>query len=163
MAAHERWFGRVLDRRCRYDMHLSISDPPVRVALQQLAAKLTTLLAEVVTVEARVVELSSLIADPGAARQPWHPDSLLPSLVGAPLFTCFVALQPIVNCAAARGPRPFHSVASSLMITRARALLRVAGCIDGPDAADPSHAQQREPRQAARRGRKGEARTRERR
>ena len=95
MAAHEKWFGRVLDRRCRYDMHLNIADPPVRVALQQLAAKLTSLLAEVVTVEARVVELSSLIADPGATRQAWHPDSLLPSLVGAPLYTCFVALQPI--------------------------------------------------------------------
>ena len=65
----------------------------MRTAVQHLCASITPVLAEVVTLDAVVVELSSLVSDPGAIRQSWHPDSLLPSLVGAPLYTCFIALQ----------------------------------------------------------------------
>ena len=91
--ASERWFGAVRDRRNRYDMRLGIAAPPVRAALRSLCSSISPVLEELVTLDALVVELSSLIAEPGAIRQPWHPDSLLPSLVGTPLYTCFIALQ----------------------------------------------------------------------
>jgi len=41
------------------------------------------------------VELASMITDPGATQQYFHTDTLLPSGCGAPLYTCFVALQDI--------------------------------------------------------------------
>lgn len=95
--ASERWFGAVRDRRDRYDLRLSAEAPAVRDALQCLCSHISSLLEEVVTLDAFVVELSALVSDPGAIRQPWHPDSLLPSLVGAPLYTCFVALQNVTS------------------------------------------------------------------
>jgi len=100
-AAFERWFGHVRERRRRYDLKLDIKEPVVLDALHSVCAGLGPILEEVLTADATVVELATMISDPGAAQQAYHPDSLLPSLVGAPLITCFIALQDID---AAMGP-----------------------------------------------------------
>ena len=96
-AAFERWFGHVRERRRRYDLKLDIKEPVVLDALHSVCAGLGPILEEVLTADATVVELATMISDPGAAQQAYHPDSLLPSLVGAPLITCFIALQVIAT------------------------------------------------------------------
>lgn len=95
LAAFSRYFGDIREQRHRYDMKLSIDDTPVRRAIHAICTALCPLLEAVMTLDARVVELSSLISDPGAKPQLYHTDSLLPSRCGAPLYTCFVALQDI--------------------------------------------------------------------
>ena len=95
IAAFARWFGSVRQLYQRYDLKLDATEPVVRDALRALCTSIGPILEQSLTSEACVVELSSLISDPGATCQQWHPDSLLPSLVGAPLITCFVALQDI--------------------------------------------------------------------
>lgn len=94
-AASERWFGAVRDRRDRYDLRLAADAPAVQAALRRVGAAVAPLLEAVITLDSLVAELSCLISDPGAIRQSWHPDSLLPSQCATPLFTCFVALQTI--------------------------------------------------------------------
>ena len=95
IAAFDRWFGEVRDRKRRYDLKLAVDDDAVRTALRCLCMRLTPVLEQVATLDALVVELATLISDPGAVRQTWHPDSTLPSTSGAPLYTMFVALQTI--------------------------------------------------------------------
>lgn len=67
----------------------------MREALLRVCAAIAPLIEHCLTLDALVAELSCLISNPGAIRQPWHPDSLLPSPCGVPLYTCFVALQSI--------------------------------------------------------------------
>jgi hypothetical protein len=76
-------------------MKLDLELHAVRDALQSLCAAISPIVAELLTLDAFVVELASLISDPGAKEQIYHPDTLLPNLVGTPLYTCFVALQDI--------------------------------------------------------------------
>ena len=95
IAAFDRWFGEVRERRARYDLKLDIGGPAVRQALHALCMAVSPIIEELLTLDAVVVELASLISDPGARQQDYHPDSVLPSTCGTPLYTVFVALQDI--------------------------------------------------------------------
>lgn len=94
-AAFARWFGEVRQQFRRYDLKLSIDEPAVKSALRSLCTALAPLFEQVTTVEADIVELAAMITDTGAEQQMYHTDTLLPSGCGAPLYTCFVALQDI--------------------------------------------------------------------
>ena len=94
-ATFDRYFGAVRQRVHRYDLKLSVEEPIVREVLRKLCSALGPLLEQVVTLDARIVELSSIISDPGAKPQQYHSDTLLPSTSGAPIYTCFLALQDV--------------------------------------------------------------------
>jgi hypothetical protein len=94
-ATFDRYFGDVRQRIRRYDLKLSIEEPVVREVLRKLCNALGPLLEQVVTLDARIVELASMISDPGALPQQYHSDTLLPSTCGAPVYTCFIALQDV--------------------------------------------------------------------
>ena len=95
IAAFDRWFGCVRERRNRYDLKLDASEPTIIAALNSLCSAIGPIMEQTLTSEAVVMELSTLISDPGASSQNYHADSILPSVYGAPLITCFVALQDI--------------------------------------------------------------------
>ena len=61
-------------------------------AVSNLVAALHPLLQEIATEDSMLVELSSIISDPGALRQPLHSDT---AWAPWPLYTIFVALQDI--------------------------------------------------------------------
>eukprot|EP01052_Picozoa_sp_SAG31_P043206 SAG31_NODE_7122_length_1783_cov_1.274941_2_plen_140_part_00 len=85
------FFGDVYGEGQRWDMYLRLQ-PAVLLILKEAISKLLPALTELVSDEARLCELSSLISDGGSARQPLHPDTAWQ--VGlAPLVTCFIALQ----------------------------------------------------------------------
>lgn len=58
-----------------------------------LAGVAGTVVARAVGEDATLYELAALVSEPGAPRQPVHPDN--PYQDAAPLLTCFVALQDI--------------------------------------------------------------------
>lgn len=95
VAAFERYFSEVRERTHRFDLKLSIKEPAVRGVLQKICTAVGPLMEQVATLDARIVELASLISDPTAKAQQYHSDTLLPSTCGAPVYTCFVALQDI--------------------------------------------------------------------
>ena len=97
-------FGDVLSRDHRYDLKLRIESPPVRTALRHLfgggggARALYEALRGLLGDDAELDELACMISDPGARRQPVHPDT--PAEVGEHdhrpvMITGFVALQDI--------------------------------------------------------------------
>eukprot|EP01050_Picozoa_sp_SAG11_P011845 SAG11_NODE_1282_length_5310_cov_24.980426_5_plen_410_part_00 len=81
-----------LSQRNRWDLFLRL-DPPVLSLLRGVLASISQLLADLLTADALVCELATLITDGGAQRQPLHPDTILDG--GAGLATCFVALQDV--------------------------------------------------------------------
>ena len=86
-------FGDVHAAGQRWDMYLAL-EAPVLLMLREAATKLFPALAELLSDETWVCELSSLISDGGSARQPLHSDTTWQ--VGLPpLVTCFIALQDI--------------------------------------------------------------------
>ena len=98
----EQWctrFGNVLSRPNRHDLMLELDAPPVRAALAQLLSALHPAISRRLGADAELYELAALISNPGAARQPVHPDT--PILAskgtdeGATILTAFCALQDI--------------------------------------------------------------------
>lgn len=90
--AASRWFGNVYERSGRWDLRLSTESPIVKNALRSLVTALFPLLEQIVTCDAFLVELASVISDPGAQRQPFHSDT---AWAPWPLYTIFIALQGI--------------------------------------------------------------------
>lgn len=85
-------FGNVRCRHQRYDIKLPL-EPAVREAIEELTASVGPLLEQLVTLEGRLVELSCIVSDAGAERQPLHPDTPCSSTPAAPLLTVFASLQ----------------------------------------------------------------------
>jgi len=91
----ERVLGRLLCQPQRHDLKLDLRVPAVRTVLDQLIGALGPSLVQNLGPGAQLFELGALIADPGAARQPAHPDtpfSSRPSVV-----TVMVALQHVTG------------------------------------------------------------------
>ena len=87
-----RHFGNVLVRANRYDLKLPL-EPPVRAALSEALGALGPTLGAFLGSDAELYELAALVSDPGAPRQPVHPDTgFSPSPV---LASTFIALQDI--------------------------------------------------------------------
>ena len=92
LAEESRRFGDVLARTKRFDLKLDL-DPPVQEALAEALVPLTPLVAAKLGEDAELFELSALISDPGAPRQPIHPDTPSKDENGAVILTTFIALQ----------------------------------------------------------------------
>lgn len=93
-------FGDVLSPPHRRDLKLPL-DPPVRACLRAALRTLGPILANVLTNDAELVELSALVADFGAENQRLHPDTPVTAAGFGRhccLLTAFVALQD-VDCA----------------------------------------------------------------
>ena len=93
-------FGDVLSPPHRRDLKLPL-DPPVRACLRAALRTLGPTLANVLTNDAELVELSALVADFGAENQRLHPDTPVTAAGFGRhccLLTAFVALQD-VDCA----------------------------------------------------------------
>jgi len=84
---------------------LPLDDARVVAALRELLvdSPVGDVLSAVLGSDARLRELSTLVADPGAPRQVAHPDT--PWHAAPALLTCFVALQPVEP---AMGPTLFY-------------------------------------------------------
>jgi ectoine hydroxylase-related dioxygenase (phytanoyl-CoA dioxygenase family) len=97
------YFADVLLKSSRCDLLLPLNKGMQR-ALQELLknSKLANVLVSTIGEDATLYELSALISEPGAPRQPVHPDN--PHQENPPLLTCFVALQDI---SASMGPTTF--------------------------------------------------------
>jgi len=90
-----QYFGAVLCRNNRYDLKLAL-EPPVEAALVPVIEQLRPMLCEVLGDDAELFELAALISDPGAPRQPLHPDTPRTQGTDAPaVVTTFVALQDV--------------------------------------------------------------------
>ena len=85
-------FGRVHERRHRYDVKLPLV-AETEAALGALARALRPLVASAVGDAAELFDLSAVVADPGAAEQPLHPDQAWTD--AATVVTVFVALQDV--------------------------------------------------------------------
>lgn len=93
-------FGDVLSRHCRYDLKLRIEAEPVRATLRQLFAGLSVLsgtLQALLGSDAELDELACMVSEPGARRQPVHPDTPAEGAEHDNMVVCtgFVALQDI--------------------------------------------------------------------
>jgi len=88
-------FGAVLSRTNRYDLLMPLDEPIVRQALAQAIEPLRDVLERSLGADAELFELSALVSDPGAPRQPLHPDTGWRNGRGTAVCTAFVALQPI--------------------------------------------------------------------
>lgn len=86
--------GNVRCRENRYDFKLPMSRE-VCDAIVALVASIGGALECQVFAKGHLVELSCLVTDPGAERQPLHPDTPIQGNDCAGLLTAFVALQPI--------------------------------------------------------------------
>ena len=92
-------FGDVLSPPNRRDLKLPL-DPPVRACLLPALRALAPVLANILTTDAELVELASLVADPGAAEQRLHPDTPITKTgfgMHCCLLTAFIALQDVVD------------------------------------------------------------------
>lgn len=94
-----QYFGNVLVRNNRYDVKLKL-DPPVEAALLPMVSRLRPALNDLLGDDAELFELAALVSDPGAPRQPMHPDTTrrkdAPEGADAPaVVTAFVALQDV--------------------------------------------------------------------
>jgi len=89
-------FGNVLCREHRWDLYLR-DEGECADALREmfgLGSPLNVLFLSLFNGrDAELHELSALVADPGAASQPIHPDSVFTD--DAVMYTCFVALQDV--------------------------------------------------------------------
>jgi len=85
-------FGAVLSRANRFDLLLPLS-PTVKAAMVEALRPLRGIISSAVHDEAELFELAALISDPGAPRQPLHPDT--PLTPDPTVCTAFVALQDI--------------------------------------------------------------------
>jgi len=98
-----QYFGAVLCRNNRYDLKLAL-EPPVEAVLLPVLEQLRGLLSELLP-DAELFELAALVSDPGAPRQPVHPDTPHKEGVDAPaIITGFLALQDVDE---AMGPTVF--------------------------------------------------------
>jgi ectoine hydroxylase-related dioxygenase (phytanoyl-CoA dioxygenase family) len=89
------------DRAHRRDLKLQLA-PPVTAALHDLLGAVGGCLADILTRDAVLCELSALVADPGAAAQLLHPDTqMAPGNDYTGLCTAFLALQDVTG---AMGP-----------------------------------------------------------
>ena len=120
-------FGRVHERRHRYDVKLPLV-AETEAALRALARALRPLVASAVGDAAELFDLSAVVADPGAAEQPLHPDQAWTD--AATVVTAFVALQDV---APDMGPTLFVPGTASAA-TRENREQRVA-LLDAGDAA----------------------------
>jgi hypothetical protein len=94
--ADAAYFGDILVRAHRHDLKLSLQAPPVRAALKEAALSLRPLVAGMLADEnAELFELAALVSDPGAPRQPIHPDTPFVANEGPLIVTAFLALQDI--------------------------------------------------------------------
>ena len=87
----ESLLGALLCRRARHDLKLDLREPSVAAALEQALATVGPALASALGSGAALFELGALFADPGAARQPVHPDT--PWSERPAVATAFFALQ----------------------------------------------------------------------
>jgi len=92
--APEQRFGGVLSRTNRYDLYLPL-EGPVESALKTCASKLRTVLEGVLGDNPELYELSALVSDKGAPRQPVHPDTGYSNSTA--IVTAFVALQDVTG------------------------------------------------------------------
>lgn len=85
----------------RQDQFLPSSSPEVQRGLREALSALRPLLAEAVTDDGMIHEISSFVADPGSPRQCVHCDTIVlpcpqfPSVSMEPIYTCFIALQDV--------------------------------------------------------------------
>lgn len=92
-------FGAVLCKHRRFDLKLSPGMPPVDAALRALLAqpRVRQALAQVLGEDAELYELAAMVSDPGARRQPVHPDTPFPETRrGAAPEEAAQALPPVV-------------------------------------------------------------------
>lgn len=94
LASETANFGNVLMRENRWDLMLDL-DPPVRAAVKEIMEPLTPVFGGLLGPDAELFEMATVIADPGAPRQPMHPDTSVRLNEGAIITTCFVALQDV--------------------------------------------------------------------
>ena len=94
-------FGKVLSRESscgttrRHDLKLSLDEPVVRAAVDELLSAIGPALRTSLGDDAVLYELAALISDPGAPCQPFHPDTRFIDGQGVAVLTAFVALQLI--------------------------------------------------------------------
>lgn len=100
-AEEDELFGRVLTREnaTRFDLKLTLGDGDIATAVRALALAARPAVAALLSEKALLVEMAAMVADPGAAAQPWHPDTQLISgcADGTPLYTVFAALQDLAG------------------------------------------------------------------
>ena len=101
-AADQRYFARTDTLGAnRYDLLIEIPAPPVRAALAELLPRLAPIIGGTLGADATLFELAALVAEPGAARQPSHPDTRHDRSAAvcpdgtAVIVTVFVALQAV--------------------------------------------------------------------
>jgi hypothetical protein len=95
LTGDEQVLGRLLCQPERHDLKLDLRSPAVRTVLDQLITALGPSLAQTLGPGAQLFELGALIADPGAARQPAHPDT--PFSARPSVMTVMVALQHVTG------------------------------------------------------------------
>ncbi|KAH8084534.1 phytanoyl-CoA dioxygenase [Aureococcus anophagefferens] len=122
-------FGRVHERRHRYDVKLPLV-AETEAALHTLAHTLRPLVASAVGDAAELFDLSSVVADPGAAEQPLHPDQAWTD--AATVVTVFVALQDV---APDMGPTLFVPGTASAATRERQNLKQHVALLDAGDAA----------------------------
>ena len=89
-----QYFGAVLCRNNRYDLKLAL-EPVVEAVLLPVVEQLRPLLTELLP-DAELFELAALVSDPGAPRQPVHPDTGYKEGIEEPaVLTGFLALQDV--------------------------------------------------------------------
>ena len=98
------YFADVLLKSNRCDLLLPLKEGGMQKALRELLqnSKLANVIVSTIGEDATLYELAALISEPGAPRQPVHPDN--PHQENPPLLTCFVALQDI---SVSMGPTTF--------------------------------------------------------
>ena len=122
-------FGRVHERRHRYDVKLPLV-AETEAALRTLAHTLRPLVASAVGDAAELFDLSAVVADPGAAEQPLHPDQAWTD--AATVVTAFVALQDV---APDMGPTLFVPGTASAATRERQDLKQHVALLDAGDAA----------------------------
>lgn len=78
----------------RYDLYLPL-DGPIEAALRECVAQLQPVLIDRLGADPELFELSALISDEGAPRQPVHPDTGYSNSTA--IVTSFIALQDVTE------------------------------------------------------------------
>jgi ectoine hydroxylase-related dioxygenase (phytanoyl-CoA dioxygenase family) len=92
-AEEVRWLGAIRNRVDRWDLRVSFRQPAIRAVLIALVKRLRPVLEDLLTEDGQVCELSCIVADPGATRQPLHPDTVIGD--GTGIITVFMPLQAV--------------------------------------------------------------------
>ena len=92
-AEEVRWLGAIRNRVDRWDLRVSLGQPAIRAVLIALVKRLRPALEDLLTEDGQVCELSCIVADPGATRQPLHPDTVIGD--GTGIITVFMPLQTV--------------------------------------------------------------------